>query len=140
MGRRWAAILAPLAFAATEARADTVADFYKGKIVRVIVGFGIGGGYDAYARLLSRHFGRHIPGNPSVVVQNMPGAGGLRAANYMYSAAPKDGTTIATFTRDLPLLALVKVGRGVRARLGRAKRQQQRKDRGPSLAHLSGPE
>ena len=113
MDKRWAAIFALLAFAAIEARADTVADFYKGKIIRVMVGFGTGGGYDAYARLLSRHFGRHIPGNPSVVVQNMPGAGGLRAANFMYSAAPKDGTTIATFTRDLPLLALVGSSAGV---------------------------
>src|SRR5579864_5867372 len=113
MGKRWAAIFALLAFAAPEARAEAVADFYKGKIIRVMVGFGIGGGYDAYARLLSRHFGRHIPGNPSVVVQNMPGAGGLRAANFMYSAAPKDGTTIATFTRDLPLLALVGTNAGV---------------------------
>jgi tripartite-type tricarboxylate transporter receptor subunit TctC len=113
MRGRWAAILVLLAFAAPEARADTVSDFYNGKIIRVMVGFGAGGGYDAYARLLSRHLGRHVPGNPSVVVQNMPGAGGLRAANFMYSAAPKDGTTIATFTRDLPLLAMMGPNAGV---------------------------
>jgi tripartite-type tricarboxylate transporter receptor subunit TctC len=113
MRGRWAAILVLLAFAAPEARADTVSDFYNGKIIRVMVGFGAGGGYDAYARLLSRHLGRHVPGNPSVVVQNMPGAGGLRAANFMYSAAPKDGTSIATFTRDLPLLAMIGTKAGV---------------------------
>ena len=107
MRKAWAAILALLAFAiAPQARADAVADFYKGKVVRIVVGFGPGGGYDAYARLLSRHLGRHSPGNPSVVVQNMPGAGTLRAANFIYAAAPKDGTTIGTFSRDLPLLAM----------------------------------
>jgi tripartite-type tricarboxylate transporter receptor subunit TctC len=112
MSRRWAAILAVLAGVAPQARADTVADFYKGKLIRIVVGFGSGGGYDAYARLLSRYFGQHIPGNPSVVVQNMPGAGGLRAANFVYTAAPKDGTTIGTFSRDLPLLAMMGTNTG----------------------------
>ena len=94
------------------ARADAVADFYRGKIVRIVVGYGSGGGYDLYARLLSRHFGRFIPGNPTVVVQNMPGAGSLRAANFIYTAAPRDGTTIGTFSRDVPLLATMGTSSG----------------------------
>jgi tripartite-type tricarboxylate transporter receptor subunit TctC len=89
------------------ARADDVADFYRGRQVDLIVGFGPGGGYDAYARLLARHIGKYIPGNPNVVVQNMPGAGSLRAANYIYSLAPKDGSTFGLFARDMALVALL---------------------------------
>jgi tripartite-type tricarboxylate transporter receptor subunit TctC len=107
MWKRSAAVLAFLAVAVPRAHADPVADFYKGKVIKVIVGFASGGGYDLYARLLARHFGKYIPGNPSLVVQNMTGAGGLRAANYIYAAAPKDGTTIATFSRDMALLAIM---------------------------------
>jgi tripartite-type tricarboxylate transporter receptor subunit TctC len=106
-------LLAVLALAASDARADTVADFYRGKLIKVVVGFASGGGYDVYARLLARHFGKYIPGNPSLVVQNMPGAGGLRAANFVYAAAPKDGTTIGTFSRDMPLLAVLGANAGV---------------------------
>jgi tripartite-type tricarboxylate transporter receptor subunit TctC len=69
--------------------------FYKGKTINIMVGFGPGGGYDLYARLLARVLGEHIPGSPNVVVQNMTGAGGVRAANYVYASAPKDGLTIA---------------------------------------------
>jgi tripartite-type tricarboxylate transporter receptor subunit TctC len=104
---RWAVLLAFLALTASSARADSVGDFYKGKLIKVIVGFASGGGYDVYARLLARHFGKYIPGNPSLVVQNMPGAGGQRAANFVYTAAPKDGTTIGIFSRDTPLLAVL---------------------------------
>lgn len=75
---------------------DTVADFYRGKQIRMIVPSGTGGGFDLYARYVARHIGRHIPGNPNVIVQNMPGAGGLTAANYLYTRAPKDGLTIGT--------------------------------------------
>jgi len=100
------AVLA-LALAATPARADAVADFFRGRQLSIIVGYGSGGGYDVYGRLVARHFGRHIPGNPSVVVQNMPGAGSLRAVNHLYNAAPKDGTAIATFARDMPLIGLI---------------------------------
>ena len=60
-------------------RCDAVADFYRGRSISLVIGFGAGGGYDAYARLLARHIGRHIPGNPSLVAQNMQGAGGLKA-------------------------------------------------------------
>ena len=88
--------------------ADAVADFYKGRTVNLIVGYGPGGGYDLFARLLARHLGRHVPGNPTVVVQNMPGAGSLRATNYLYAVAPRDGATIGSFARDMPLLAILR--------------------------------
>src|SRR5262245_13028641 len=93
--------------AVSPAHADAVADFYRGKQVNLIVGYGPGGGYDTYARLLARHFGRFIPGNPNVIVQNMPGAGSLRAVNYLYNIAPRDGTTIGTFARNMPLIGLL---------------------------------
>jgi tripartite-type tricarboxylate transporter receptor subunit TctC len=92
---RSAAVLAGLAglLQAGTAAADPIADFYKDKTVRIVVGSAPGGGYDLYARHLSRHMGRHIPGNPTVIVQNMPGAGGLTATNFLYAKAPRDGTT-----------------------------------------------
>jgi tripartite-type tricarboxylate transporter receptor subunit TctC len=92
---RSAALFAGLAglLQAGTAAADPIADFYTGKTVRIVVGSAPGGGYDLYARHLSRHIGRHIPGNPTVIVQNMPGAGGLTATNYLYAKAPRDGTT-----------------------------------------------
>ncbi len=74
---------------------DAVEQFYKGKQISVIVGSSSGGGYDTYARLLARHFGSAMPGNPTMVVQNMSGAGSNRAAGYIYSVAPKDGTAAA---------------------------------------------
>jgi tripartite-type tricarboxylate transporter receptor subunit TctC len=104
---RLLAIFALAAVAASPALADAVADFYKGKQVNLIVGYGPGGGYDVYGRLVARHIGRHIPGNPNVVVQNMPGAGSLRAANFIYSAAPKDGTAFGIFARNMPLLGIL---------------------------------
>src|SRR5436190_16027382 len=85
-----AALVALIALA-DAAAADPVADFYTGKTVRIVVGSAPGGGYDLYARLLSRHMSRHIPGNPTVIVQNMPGAGGITATNYLYAKAPRDG-------------------------------------------------
>ena len=75
--------------------------------VTILVGFTAGGGYDLYARLLGRHIGQHIPGNPTVVVQNMPGAGSMKAAQYVYGVAAKDGLTLATVSRGMvtePLL------------------------------------
>ncbi len=93
--------------ARSDAHADPVADFYRGKQVQIYVGYGPGGGYDAYARLIARHLGRHIPGEPTVVVQNMPGAGSLRAANFIFNVAPKDGTAMATFGRDMIVFALI---------------------------------
>lgn len=80
---------------------QAVADFYRGKTVTLIVSSTAGGGYDLYGRMLARHIGRHIPGNPNVIVQNMPGAGGIVAANSLFSG-PQDGTQFGTFTRGLP--------------------------------------
>lgn len=76
--------------------AQSTADFYRGKVLSIYVGFTTGGGYDAYARFLARHIYRHIPGEPKTVVQNMPGAGGLTLTNWLYSVAAKDGSVIAT--------------------------------------------
>jgi tripartite-type tricarboxylate transporter receptor subunit TctC len=107
---RWKPVgtaIAILTLALSGAQADDIADFYRGRQVDVIVGNGPGGGYDVYARLLARHIGKYIPGNPNVVVQNMPGAGSLRAANYIYSVAPKDGTAFGLFARDMALVALI---------------------------------
>jgi tripartite-type tricarboxylate transporter receptor subunit TctC len=84
-------------------RADPVADFYRGKTVTVLVSQSVGGDYDSRARLLARHLDRHIPGNPRIIVQNMPGAGGVRATNYAYNVAPRDGTVIAMPDQLAPL-------------------------------------
>ena len=104
---RCAAVLFASLALAPFARADAIADFYKGRTITLIVGYGPGGGYDLYARLMARHLGRHIPGNPTIVVQNMPGAGSLVAANFLYSVAPRDGTVIGVVARDMPLLGLL---------------------------------
>jgi tripartite-type tricarboxylate transporter receptor subunit TctC len=103
------ALFSPLGFSLVgPARAQSaVADFYRGKQITLIVGYGPGGGYDITARLVARHLGKYIPGNPDVVVQNMPGAGSMRAANYTYVNAPKDGTSFALIARDMPLLGLL---------------------------------
>ena len=89
------------------AQAQTPADFYKGKTVEFYIGYSAGGAYDLYARMISRHMGRHIPGNPQVVVKNMEGAGSQRLANWLYAAAPKDGTVFGATSRAMafdPLL------------------------------------
>src|SRR5262245_65420590 len=96
-----------LVLASAPAPAQGVADFYRGRTVSFVVGFGPGGGYDLYARVISRHIGRHIPGNPIVVVQNMDGAGSVRASNYVYSVAPKDGTVIAAVNQNMPMYQLL---------------------------------
>ena len=101
------ATLALFAVSGTPAAADAIADFYKGKTVTIAVGHETGTGFDLYARVLQRHLRRHIPGNPGVVVQNMPGAGGVTAANWLYNAAPKDGTAIASFVYTVPLEPLM---------------------------------
>lgn len=101
------ALLAPIA---RPARAQAaVAEFYRGRQITLLVGYGPGGGYDITARLVARYLGKYLPGQPDVVVQNMPGAGSMRAANYSYVNAPKDGTTIALIARDMPLLGLLGV-------------------------------
>jgi tripartite-type tricarboxylate transporter receptor subunit TctC len=88
------------------AYAQSVADFYARTGITLIVGSGVGGGFDAYARLLAIHYGRHLPGNPSVVVKNMPGATGLVAMNSLYNAAPRDGSTILASFNTVVLSAL----------------------------------
>jgi tripartite-type tricarboxylate transporter receptor subunit TctC len=84
---------------ASLAWAQSPADFYKGKNVELYIGYSVGGAYDLYARVLARHIGRHIPGNPTIVVKNMEGAGSLRLANWLYRVAPKDGSVFATIGR-----------------------------------------
>jgi tripartite-type tricarboxylate transporter receptor subunit TctC len=86
---------------------DSVESFYQGRQVNLVVGYGPGGGYDLTARLLARHMGRFIAGHPSVVVQNMPGAGSLRAANWLAGAAPRDGGTIGLIGSDIAMIALL---------------------------------
>jgi tripartite-type tricarboxylate transporter receptor subunit TctC len=87
--------------------AQPVADFYRGRSITLVIGYSAGGGYDAYGRVLARHLGRHIPGNPAIVAQNMPGAGSLRSANYLYNVAPKDGTVIGHFSRGMAMEPLI---------------------------------
>ena len=102
-----AMVLAFIALVEQPAQAQTVEDFYRGKRLILTVGYGPGGGYDVFARLLARHLGHFLPGNPPIVVQNMPGAGSLTAANYLYTIAPKDGTAFGLIARDMPLLGLM---------------------------------
>ncbi len=93
--------------ASAPAAAQSAADFYKGRTVNLNIGFPPGGGYDTYGRVLARHLAKHVPGNPAVVAKNMPGAGALKAANYIYNSAQKDGTEIgivASSTLMEPLL------------------------------------
>jgi tripartite-type tricarboxylate transporter receptor subunit TctC len=87
---------------AQPAAADEIADFYKGKTFTIVVGHEVGTGFDIYGRTLQRHLSRHIPGNPTVVVQNMNGASGLTSANWLYNIAPKDGSVMATFVQSVP--------------------------------------
>src|SRR5215813_1307511 len=86
---------------------DTVEGFYRGKTVTITVGSAVGGGYDTYARLVARHLGRHIPGNPTIVVQNIPGAGSNKAASYLALQAPKDGTAIGAIQAGAILQPLI---------------------------------
>ncbi len=83
------------------------AAFYRGRQITLVIGNGPGGGFDVFGRLLARHIGRYIPGYPSVVVENMPGAGSLVAANHLYNLAPKDGSVFGLIARNMPLLGLL---------------------------------
>jgi tripartite-type tricarboxylate transporter receptor subunit TctC len=89
---------------AVPSHAQSVVDFYRGKTLRVLIGVGVGGDYDVQGRFLARHIGRHIPGAPSVVPENMTGAGGLKMANWLYDVAPKDGTAIGVIANNFPAL------------------------------------
>ena len=101
-----AAALLGLGLGSSAAAADSIADFYKGKQINWILSAGAGGGYSAYALAFAQHFSAHIPGNPHIVVQNMPGAGGIRAMLYLQSVAPKDGTTIGLVHSSVPFAPL----------------------------------
>jgi tripartite-type tricarboxylate transporter receptor subunit TctC len=89
------------------AGADSLEDFYKGRNVSLVIGYSAGGGYDAYARLLARYFGKHLPGEPSIIPEQMIGAGSLRAANFLYSVAAKDGSVFGTFSRSMGISPLI---------------------------------
>lgn len=96
-----------LAASAGTAAADPVGDFYRGKTIRITVGYGPGGGFDAYAKLLADNLGRHIAGTPTIIVEHMPGAASVKAAGYIYSVAPQDGTALGLVNHAVPLNALL---------------------------------
>lgn len=98
-----AALATMLIVASPTAQADAVADYYKGKNLKILIGFGAGGGYDTTTRIFARHFSKHLPGHPTIVPQNMPGAGSMKVANFLYNAAPKDGATIGIFAASTAL-------------------------------------
>jgi tripartite-type tricarboxylate transporter receptor subunit TctC len=106
--RLWAALAVAALLAASAANADD--PFYRSKTISLIVGSNASGGYDTYGRLLARHMGKHIAGHPAFVVQNMPGAGGLRSANHLYNVAAKDGTVIGIFDQAVFLDQLLGAG------------------------------
>lgn len=93
---------------ASAAQADPVAEFYNGKSISVNIGFSAGGGFDLYARTVTRHMARHVPGAPKVVARQMPGGGSFRAAQFMANAAPQDGTQLATIGQSIPLQQAMK--------------------------------
>lgn len=101
-----AAVAIGAAAAASHANADAVADFYKGRQVTIQVGFGAGGGFDTTTRIVARHLGKHIPGNPKVVVQNVPGAGSMKVANSLFNAAPKNGLVLGVFSSTVAMVPL----------------------------------
>ena len=95
-----AGLLLAASSAAPAAESDP---FYKGKVVSIYIGFAPGGAYDYFGRLVARHIGKHLPGNPSVVAVSMPGAGSLTAANYLYARAPRDGTAFGIVTQTVAI-------------------------------------
>jgi tripartite-type tricarboxylate transporter receptor subunit TctC len=99
----WLLSLATAVTMSPAVRADAVADFYRGRTVYMVIGYGAGGGYDLYGRIAAEFLGKHIPGNPTVVPQNMPGAGSFKAAQYLYSAAAKDGTYLGSVSQTLAM-------------------------------------
>jgi tripartite-type tricarboxylate transporter receptor subunit TctC len=105
----WVSIctLAAVTLVARPSTAHGADEFYKGKSINLVIGFSVGGGYDLYARVLARYMSKHIPGNPTIIPQNMTGAGSMRAAQFMYSVAPKDGLTFGTFSRMAAINPLV---------------------------------
>lgn len=102
-----AAALAAMLSAMPAALADPIADFYRGKTMRMVIGYGPGGGYDIYGRLAAEFLGRHIPGNPTIIAANMPGGGSLKAIDYLYRVAPQDGTQLGSVSQQLAMNAIV---------------------------------
>lgn len=102
-----AGIIAAVFALVSPARAQTPAEFYRGKTINLDIGSSVGGGYDIHGRLLARHIGKHIPGNPTVVPRNIEGAGGLRLANIFYNSAPRDGTSFGIVFRSIPFERLL---------------------------------
>jgi tripartite-type tricarboxylate transporter receptor subunit TctC len=111
MRRQEAAVLLGVAslLYAVPVSAQPADEFYRGKQIRIVVGSTAGGDYDVWARLLARHMTRHIPGNPNIIVENMPGAGTLVATNHVFNVAPRDGTVIGMPSRSMPAAAVMKV-------------------------------
>ena len=103
---RWL-LAAVLVFGAAAAHGEDLADAYKGKQIKLIISSAVGGGYDAYSRTVARYWGNHIPGNPTIVPQNMPGAGGVKAGNYLWEAASKDGLTVGNLQNTVPFEPLL---------------------------------
>jgi tripartite-type tricarboxylate transporter receptor subunit TctC len=103
-------ILAVVVASTSVAGADSVADFYKGKQLRIIVGSAVGGGYDLYARALAKDLGRHIPGEPTIIVQNQPGAGGMMMVSQIYGQGPHDGTVIGAAVNGTPTAPMLQGG------------------------------
>ena len=110
-GRQFAAAISALLALSlsgvAHAQEQSVEEFYRGKVVSLYIGFSVGGGYDTYGRIVARHIGKHIPGNPTVVPVNMEGAGSLKLANWLYNAAPQDGTAIGIISRGVPFEPLL---------------------------------
>ena len=105
--RSWMLIVLALVALRTTATADPIADFYRGRTIEIDVGTGVGGGYDANARLVAHHLARFIPGTPTIIVANFPGGGGIRAANTLFNKSPRDGSVLGTFSNAMitePLL------------------------------------
>jgi tripartite-type tricarboxylate transporter receptor subunit TctC len=107
VARRAAAVVLTALATVVTAYAQTPAEFYKGKNIELYIGYSVGGGYDLYARVLARHIGKHIPGNPTVVPRNMEGAGSLRLANWLAQVAPRDGSVFGTVGRGVPFDTLL---------------------------------
>jgi len=112
--RTIASLCALATLASQPAAADNAADFFKGKQISIMVGYGAGS-YDLYARLLAQFLRRHLPGQPTVIVQNMPGAGGLKAARYLVDVAPRDGTTLGVLAQTIPFDTMLGLSEGIDA-------------------------
>jgi len=105
--RLWLLFAATFLAGSGSAHAQSAADFYKGVQVKLVISSDVGGGYDAYARTIAKYWGKHLPGSPTMVPQNMPGAGGVRATNFLWEAAPKDGSTIGGIQNTVPFEPLL---------------------------------